>query len=920
MRVWKSVPTVTIPALNRADLAQEDELREENGLPPRFAVPYDALCRPQTDGVWDSLDAETRRWRLRVSSPGALSLNFGFTAYDMPAGGQMIVRAVDGTHKLPPFTNLDNADHGELWTPVVLADDVLIEVTVPRDQAEWLVLELTSINVGYRFFGETQSNRSGWCNIDVICPEGDGWRDEIPSVGVISTGGSTFCTGFMVNNTAEDETPYFMTANHCGISSGNASSLVVYWNFESPTCGQQGGGSLSQSQTGSYYRASYSSSDFTLVELDSLPDPSWGVTYAGWNRGAGNPASAVAIHHPNTDEKSISFEYDPCTTTSYLGTSQPGDGTHIRVADWDEGTTEPGSSGSPLFDQNHRVVGQLHGGYAACGNNSADWYGRFSVSWSHGLSQYLDPLNTGQTTLDTLVPGATGMRVSPAGGLDAGGDPGGPFTPSSETYTIENQGSSGISYAVTKSADWVSISNASGYLGVGQSADVVVSINASANSLPLGTYTDTVAFINQTNGDGDTARTVELTVGAPSLVYSFPMNANPGWSTQGLWAFGQPSGDGGQYGNADPGSAHTGSNVYGYNLSGDYENNLSERHLTTTAIDCSDLSDVSVKFWRYLNVEQPSYDHAYVRVSSNGSTWTTVWENASEITDSSWTQHEYDISDVADGQATVYIRWTMGTTDSSWRFSGWNIDDVEIWGVSACSAPVVNGQPQDVTRCAGLDATFTIAADGGDTLGYQWRKNGQIIGGATSATYTIYGVTPADAGSYDCIVTNDCGSVMSSPAVLDVLAAPSIGAQPADQVAGIGQSATFSITADGDGPLDLQWYHDGSAIAGATDTILTLTAIDASDAGMYRCSVSNDCATVWSAMAELSVHALGDLNCDGNVSAADIDGFVLALTGGPGDYSVAYPECRYELADCNADGTVSAADIDAFVLALTTGR
>ncbi|MDH3786595.1 MAG: trypsin-like peptidase domain-containing protein, partial [Acidobacteriota bacterium] len=262
---------------------------------------------------------------------------------------------------------------------------------------------------GYREFGS--DNRSGSCNVDVICPDGDGWRGEIPSVAAISTGGSLFCSGFMVNNTAQDTTPYFMTAYHCGISAGNAASLVTYWNYETDSCGGARNGSLNQFQTGSFFRSRWSTSDFALVEMDSDPDPAWGVTFAGWNRSGAEATTAVAIHHPSVDEKAISFEFDATTTTSYLGTSVPGNGTHVRVADWDTGTTEGGSSGSPLFNQNHQVIGQLHGGYAACGNNSADWYGKFSVSWNGGgtsstrLSTWLDPGNTGANSVNTLVVG-----------------------------------------------------------------------------------------------------------------------------------------------------------------------------------------------------------------------------------------------------------------------------------------------------------------------------------------------------------------------------------------------------------------------------------------------------------------------------------------------------------------------------------
>ena len=171
-----------------------------------------------------------------------------------------------------------------------------------------------------------------------------------------------------------------------------------------------------------------------------------------------------------------------------------------------------------------------------------------------------------------------------------------------------------------------------------------------------------------------------ITPYGPTPVHQFPLNENPGWSTSGLWAWGQPSGQGGSHGYSDPNSGHSGFNVYGYNLAGDYESSMPERHLTSVALDCSDVSGTSLVFWRWLGVETPSYDHAYVRVSNDGSNWFTVWQNTSEIAESSWSLQEIDISTVADNQSTVYLRWTMGTSDSMWEFCGWNIDDIEVWG------------------------------------------------------------------------------------------------------------------------------------------------------------------------------------------------------------------------------------------------
>ena len=289
---------------------------------------------------------------------------------------------------------------------------------------------------------------------------------------------------------------------------------------------------------------------------------------------------------------------------------------------------------------------------------------------------------------DTAVPFTpSGMRVSPAGDFLSEGANGGPFTPQQFDYTLTSYENYAIDFTVSESAAWLDLSTTGGTIPALGTATVTLQVNSAADSLADGAYSATVDFVNTTNHDGDTARTAQLTVGVPVVQQQWAMDTDPGWTTQGLWAFGQPTGGGGQYGNPDPTGGYSGPNVYGYNLSGDYENSLSETHLTTTAIDCSSLNSVILKFRRYLNVEQPVYDHAYVRVSNDGSTWTTVWQNTAEVTDSSWSQVEYDISAVADGQPAVYLRWTMGDTDGAWQYSGWNIDDVEIWGIDGSSQP-----------------------------------------------------------------------------------------------------------------------------------------------------------------------------------------------------------------------------------------
>ena len=161
------------------------------------------------------------------------------------------------------------------------------------------------------------------------------------------------------------------------------------------------------------------------------------------------------------------------------------------------------------------------------------------------------------------------------------------------------------------------------------------------------------------------------------------MDTNPGWtkspnSPSNQWAWGTPTGGGGEYGGPDPSSGYTGTKVVGYNLSGDYANSLAEMSISTPPFSCTGLTDVKLAFYRWLGVEQPAYDHAYIRVSLNGLAWNTVWQNGATIYDGAWVHQECDLSAYADNKPAVYVRWTMGTTDTAWRFCGWNIDDVKV--------------------------------------------------------------------------------------------------------------------------------------------------------------------------------------------------------------------------------------------------
>ncbi len=317
----------------------------------------------------------------------------------------------------------------------------------------------------------------------------------------------------------------------------------------------------------------------------------------------------------------------------------------------------------------------------------------------------------------------SGLRVDPADGFYAEGQAGGPFAPDSVDYTLENLSDAALTYEATATQSWVTIVNGTGVIPIGGTAIVTVSINSNADAMPNGSYQDTVSFVNLTDHDGDTTRPVTLKVGVPTMQHAWTLDADPGWSMEGEWAFGAPSGQGGgSYGFADPSGGASGTNVFGVNLDGDYSLTTGgPYHLTLGPIDLTDMSEVSLRFQRWLNCDYQPYVSFMVEVS-NGGDWETVWSNGSSVvTENSWSAQAYDIAAIADDQPAVSVRWSYTINNYAYAYSGWNIDDVEIWAMAGggqsyppgdlnCDGVLNNGDIDPfvmaVTDAAGYAATY----------------------------------------------------------------------------------------------------------------------------------------------------------------------------------------------------------------------
>ncbi len=177
------------------------------------------------------------------------------------------------------------------------------------------------------------------------------------------------------------------------------------------------------------------------------------------------------------------------------------------------------------------------------------------------------------------------------------------------------------------------------------------------------------------------------------------------------------------------------------------------------------------------------------------------------------------------------------------------------------SAPAITAQPQSTTVQLGSTATFTVTATASGTLpmAYQWKKNGAAIPGATSATYTTPATVIGDHNAvYTVAVSNALGSVVSGNATLTINQAPVITAQPASQTRSAGTTATFSVTATGQGTLSYQWQKLVSSVwtdvsNGTSATYVSNTLNETDNNTSYRVKVTNAGGTTISAVAILTV-------------------------------------------------------------------
>jgi len=405
------IPFVNMPYVNNMVMEASESYTWDKSGPFKFGKKTDVQFSIENSGEWQTLSSGDRIWNMGIRSKGAYSINLIFSEFKVPIGARVFIYNSDKTHFIGGFDFSNNKAHGKLATTLVRGDEIIIEYFEPKEVQGKGKLTIGSVTHAYKdVLTKNEDVFKGYgfadeCTININCQQGDEWQTQSRSVVMLLVNESStsgFCSGTLINNVNGDGTPFILTAEHC-IGNRDISTTVSLFNYESPIC-SNAYPDVDNTISGAILRSKDEDSDFALLEMSSTPPASYNAVYSGWTRSDVSPTRYICIGHPSGDIKKWSEEVPKGSEPGYWWSSPK----------LNAGQTEYGSSGSGVWNQNGRLVGQLYGGSGWCNEiHKINYWGQFHESWTGNgadtsrLKNWLDPSGTDTLFVNHFDPNAT---------------------------------------------------------------------------------------------------------------------------------------------------------------------------------------------------------------------------------------------------------------------------------------------------------------------------------------------------------------------------------------------------------------------------------------------------------------------------------------------------------------------------------
>ena len=405
---------VEMPAFDLSMVRKDSSQLKIGGL--QFAHAFKTNITPQNNGTISYTKDGQRVWRVKIRSKEALSINLIFNKFYLNGDSKLFIYDPNLSTILGAYTHANNRADSILATTPIDGDEVIVEYI--EETGSDGVVSIGQVNHGFRNFRSLPAfGVSASCNTDVSCSDVPEYSRRCVALMMIN--GTNLCSGSLINNSLNDGTPYFLTAAHCftnasdTLSSGYlASTCVYYFNYETPHCLPNVQGTLEMSLSGSSIQAMNSSNDMVLVKLDEMPPLEYNPYFAGWNISSTIDEKVHVVHHPAGDVKKYNRSLaTPIPHTFVITETKLNANAHWLVNNWEQGVTEGGSSGSPLFDSKSRIIGALTGGYepSGCNEKNRDAFYRLNNTWkgrneTRSLYNWLDPAFSNKIAINGLEP------------------------------------------------------------------------------------------------------------------------------------------------------------------------------------------------------------------------------------------------------------------------------------------------------------------------------------------------------------------------------------------------------------------------------------------------------------------------------------------------------------------------------------